>query len=252
MKNLVIVFIFLTLTAKAQQPDSVKINSKSPPKFSSPKHLQSYLIPTVFISYGVLSLTTDAVRNLDRSTQAELSEDHPQFASKIDDYSKFIPIITMYALDLTKLKAKNSILDQTAMLVISAAITDLTVTTLKRTTLRLRPSGTGYSSFPSGHTAIAFAAAELLHQEFKEQKAWVGYVGYGIAGATGVLRMYNNKHWLSDVVAGAGFGLLSTKISYIVYPYLKKAIGKTKGTLQLSPTFINHKPSFNLNYKFKT
>ncbi|MNL72165.1 hypothetical protein D3C87_1974290 [compost metagenome] len=36
--------------------------------------------------------------------------------------------------------------------------------------------------------------------------------------------MYNNKHWLSDVVAGAGFGILSTKVAYYLYPRLKKLV----------------------------
>ncbi|MEJ5995061.1 phosphatase PAP2 family protein [Pedobacter sp. Du54] len=250
MRYLVFVFVLLTLNAKAQVPDSALHRDEKHAKFSSPKNPSSYIIPTVLISYGFLSLGSNGIRNLDLSTQAELSEDHPQFASTIDDYSKFIPIMAMYALDLTKLKAKHTVFDQTALMVISAIITDVTVTSLKRTTLRLRPSGSGYSSFPSGHTAVAFAAAELLHQEFKEHSPWIGYAGYGIAGATGVSRMYNNKHWLSDVIAGAGFGLLSTKISYVVYPYIKRILSKKEGLLRLAPTLIENKPAFSLNYTF--
>ena len=247
MRNLMFIFILLTLNTSAQYPDSVRKTSEAKQNLS----IQSYIIPTVFISYGLISLGNNGIRGLDLSTQAELSEDHATFAAHFDDYSKFFPIIAMYALDLTKLKAKNKIIDQTAMLVISAVTTNISVSALKRSTKRLRPNGAGYSSFPSGHTAVAFAAAEMLHQEFKEQSPWIAYAGYGIAGATGILRMYNNAHWLSDVVAGAGFGMLSTKLTYLAYPYLKHILSKKEGKLQITPTLIGSKLGFNLNYKVK-
>ena len=103
---------------------------------------------------------------------------------------------------------------------------------------RLRPDGSGYNSFPSGHTASAFAAAEFLRQEYRDISPWYGYAGYFVATATGTLRMYNNKHWFSDVVAGAGFGIASTKISYLVYPYIKRLfMPKKQSGLTFFPYF---------------
>jgi membrane-associated phospholipid phosphatase len=52
--------------------------------------------------------------------------------------------------------------------------------------------------------------------------------GYPIAIFTGVYRALNNKHWVGDVVAGAGFGILSTEIAYWLYPKINHGSLKTK------------------------
>ena len=70
--------------------------------------------------------------------------------------------------------------------------------------------GDRYRSFPSGHTTSAFAAAAAVSSEtsrFWPGTRWViGPILYTGAALTGVSRMYNNRHWMSDVLAGAGVG----------------------------------------------
>lgn len=68
-----------------------------------------------------------------------------------------------------------------------------------------------------------------MRQEFNGISPWYGNIGYTMAGATGALRMMNNKHWLSDVLAGAGVGVLSTKFTYFAYPWIKRKIIKNNG-----------------------
>jgi membrane-associated phospholipid phosphatase len=67
-----------------------------------------------------------------------------------------------------------------------------------------------YRSFPSGHTTSAFAAAAAVSSETSRWwpgTRWViGPILYAGAALTGVSRMYNNRHWMSDVLAGAGVG----------------------------------------------
>ena len=67
-----------------------------------------------------------------------------------------------------------------------------------------------YRSFPSGHTLIGFAAAAAVVEETRQwwpSSAWyIGPVMYGGATAIGLSRMYDNKHWASDVVMGAAIG----------------------------------------------
>lgn len=203
-----------------QQPDSTAIKKAA----ENTLKIKSLIIPALFISYGALSLGNNTIRNLDKTTKNELQEDHPLFAAHVDDYSQFAPALAVYALNLAGIKGRHSLADATGIYVLSSAIMGGTVSVLKSSSHRLRPNGNGYNSFPSGHTANAFAAAEFLNQEYKEVSPWYGYAGYTVAAATGALRMYNNKHWFSDVVAGAGIGILSTKMAYYLYPRLKKLV----------------------------
>lgn len=65
-------------------------------------------------------------------------------------------------------------------------------------------------SFPSGHATIAFAAASAATSEVQRlwpRYKWVaGTLLYGSASMVGLARMYQNQHWASDVVLGAGIG----------------------------------------------
>ena len=107
----------------------------------------------------------------------------------------------------------------------SAILMGSVVNTLKRTTNVERPDGSNRHSFPSGHTATAFMTATMFNKEYGHKSPWIGVGAYGMATATGLMRMANNKHWLSDVLTGAGIGILSTEIGY----YLADLIFKGKG-----------------------
>ena len=89
---------------------------------------------------------------------------------------------------------------------------------LKRIVGVTRPNG-GTHSFPSGHTTTAFAGAELVRLEYGP---WWGLAAYSVAGFTAFMRVWNNRHWTSDVIAGAGFGILSANIAYWLLPYERK------------------------------
>jgi hypothetical protein len=182
----------------------------------------AFIAPVLLAGYGFAAVYDHgALKQLDVSTKAELQEDHPLFAAHVDDYIQFAPAAAVYALNLSGIKGKHNLFDASMLYVTSAAIMGVSTHFVKQGIGRERPNGNGENSFPSGHTASAFMAAEFLHQEYKDVNPWIGYAGYFVATATGTLRMYNNKHWFSDVVAGAGFGIASTKISYLVYPYIK-------------------------------
>lgn len=222
-----------------QPQDSVSGKSKSiMMRGQNPPNLKSFIVPAVLVTYGLISLGNNAIRNLDYSTKAEITEDHPLFAHHLDNYLQFVPAAAVYGLDLLGIKGKHSVADQTGLYILSEAIMGVTTGGIKRLANRTRPDGSNNYSFPSGHTANAFAAAEFLNQEYRDVSPWIGYAGYTVATATGVLRLYNNKHWLSDVVAGAGFGIASTKIAYLLYPHLKKlVIGKQSMHYSMVPTY---------------
>lgn len=220
--------------AQVQQSDSLAIKNAA----RNSLKMKSLIVPAIFIGYGIVSLGNNAIRDLDKTTKNELQEDHPLFAAHVDDYSQFAPALTVYALNLAGIKGRHSLADATGIYVLSSAFMGGTVAVLKNTSHRLRPNGNGYHSFPSGHTANAFAAAEFLNQEYRDVSPWYGYAGYTVAAATGMLRMYNNKHWLSDVVAGAGIGILSTKVASYVYPHLKRLVlGKQNVNYNIAPLY---------------
>ncbi len=128
------------------------------------------------------------------------------------------------------------------------------VYTAKNIIGRERPDISDNQSFPSMHTSTAFVAAEFLHQEYKDKSIWISIGGYAMASFVGVARVYNNEHWLSDVVTGAGIGILSTKAIYWAYPYIQKVFGSknAKNTTQklFFPSYNQQCLSLNFSYTF--
>ena len=125
----------------------------------------------------------------------------------------------------------------------SIALMASVVNTLKHTVHERRPDGSNSRSFPSGHTATAFMCATMLHKEYGHISPWISIGGYTVATATGVSRILNNKHWISDVMVGAGIGILSTEMGN----FLTDLIFKDKGLhkFELPERYDRwHKPSF--------
>ncbi|HEX7367638.1 MAG TPA: phosphatase PAP2 family protein [Pelobium sp.] len=229
----------------------IKDSIQTSPQPYATQKFSSYIAPAVLLSYGTISLLgSNFIRDLDFSTHFELKEDHPNFNVKLDNYMRYAPLVAVYGLDLIGIKAKHSFADRSASLLLSAAIMVTTVSTLKGITNRLRPNGTNNHSYPSGHTATAFMLAEFLNQEYKDRSVWFGIAGYSLAAGTGVFRMYNKAHWISDVVAGAGFGMLATKLAYLAYPKIKKLVLPNSTTnFTLTPSYQQGTAGFSLSYQ---
>ena len=181
---------------------------------SSYKSAKSYILPLALTAYGLVALENDGLRSLNISTKNEIVEDHPGFKSSVDNYLQFSPAAATFALKLSGYQGEHNTWKSARLYLTSSILMAGSVYLLKNATQVVRPDGTSHSSFPSGHTATAFSGAEFMHQEFKHSNPILSYTGYLAAGATGVLRMYNNKHYLSDVITGAGVGILTTKLAY--------------------------------------
>lgn len=184
------------------------------------------IIPTTLIAYGFIGIESDGLKNWNLGIREEVVENIDKKIT-IDDFTQYAPAISVYALNLGGIKGKNNLRDRTIILGTSYLLMGTSVYALKKITNIYRPDGSAFA-FPSGHTATAFAGAEFLWQEYKDVSIWYGISGYLVATGTGAFRIYNNKHWLTDVATGAGIGILTTKIAYWIFPYLDNHIFKSK------------------------
>ncbi|MBD0256390.1 MAG: phosphatase PAP2 family protein [Cytophagales bacterium] len=194
--------------------------------------------PALLIGYGVSAVGERGFPVSSKDMYRARQTYFPGFRTGIDDFTLLVPAMAVYGLGAAGVGGKHSPGQQTVLLLLSGALANGISLGLKGTSGTLRPDGTTPNSFPSGHTTNAFVAAEFLHQEYKHRSGWYSVAGYSVAGATGVLRMLNNRHWLSDVLAGAGIGMLSVKVVYLAYPWAyRKLTGRAPDKVGLVPTY---------------
>ena len=207
------IFSFAFITAVSSFGQRMERDSVEP----KPIRAASFVVPASFICYGLGSLENRQVKKINFGIKHELQEHNAAFHTSIDNYLQFAPAATVFALQATGVKGEHN-LKQTFILAAATRLVYMqAVMPLKKNTHILRPNGGSYTSFPSAHTATAFASAEILRQEYGKKYPWLAIAGYTVAAGTGTLRMYNNAHWFSDVVAGAGIGMASTRLTYFVY-----------------------------------
>jgi hypothetical protein len=212
----------------AQGEDSVNVDCRFKP--------QQLILPTALIGTSTLCLTNNWLERQNHEISYELNENnHKQI--HIDDFSQYAPLASVYALNLCGLKGEHDLLEYTGILATSYLLTSTVVTAVKQSVGERRPDGSSRTSFPSGHTATAFMGAELLRHEYRDVSPWIGIAGYTVAAGTGFLRVYNNRHWAADVVAGAGIGILCAKASYWLFPLIFKKLQKKKAVHSLIDSY---------------
>ena len=166
-----------------------------------------------------------------------------QYNTHYDDILQYTPGMVMLGMKALGVKGRSSWGGMAVSDAFSIALMASVVNTLKHTVHERRPDGSNSRSFPSGHTATAFMCATMLHKEYGHISPWISIGGYTVATATGVSRILNNKHWISDVMVGAGIGILSTEMGN----FLTDLIFKDKGLhkFELPERYDRwHKPSF--------
>ena len=202
----------------AQTGDSLRMQNapKHAVGFSSQHkiNLRPFIIPVALTATGIYYTYHTGL--IDRYAVRDWrNENYPDFHTHADDYLQFVPAAAVYVLDLTGMKARNDVRTQTIKLLESELIMGILVYSLKNTTSVERPDGSADNSFPSGHTEQAFVSATFLHKEFGKGRPWISIAGYAVATSVGLLRVLNNRHWITDVIAGAGMGMLSVELAYL-------------------------------------
>ena len=163
------------------------------------------------------------------------------FKTGIDDYTQFFGPAMVVGLKLGGYEGRSDWPRLLASAGMSYAIMAVLVNSIKYSAKEMRPDGSTANSWPSGHTATAFVGASLLHKEYGLTRSpWWSVAGYGVATATGVMRVLNNRHWISDVMSGAGIGIMSTELGYA----LCDLMFKQKGLLRNDMILDKENPSF--------
>ena len=166
------------------------------------------------------------------------------FKTRIDDYLQFFGPTVTVGLKAAGVEGRSDwgrFLATTAM---SYGLMGIFVNGIKYTAKEMRPDGTTANSWPSGHTATAFVGATILHKEYgRTRSPWYSVAAYGSATATGVMRVLNNRHWISDVLSGAGIGIMSGELAYAFSDLIFKGKGLLRNDLSSDRNII-YNPSF--------
>lgn len=212
-----IIFLFLSAPAGllAQNPQNDSIVSAEL-KQAGCQFRNSLKVPAIFLGASMIALTENEIFSNEEAVE-ERNKRFPDFHTHVDNFLPFAPIALVYGLDLVGVKAKHPVSEQTALLIKSELLMLAMVVPLKRFTNSIRPDQSNRYSFPSGHTAQAFMAATFLSKEYGERSLLYPVFAYTTASAVGVMRMLNNKHYLTDVLAGAAIGILSTQLVYFAH-----------------------------------
>ncbi len=175
------------------------------------------------------------------------------FKTGIDDYTQFFGPAVTVGLKLAGYEGRSDWPRLMASAAMSYGIMAAFVNGIKYTAKEMRPDGTTANSWPSGHTATAFVGASLLHKEYGLTRSpWFSVAGYGVATATGVMRVLNNRHWISDVMSGAGIGIMSTELGYALSDILFKGKGLLHNNLETDfddPSFFSISMGLGLGSK---
>lgn len=198
---------------------------------------------TVQVGFGLVG-SGIVLSAADLQTRALRTDYLPKFRYKYDDYLQFAPAVAMVAMKAAGLESRSS---WERMLLSDGLATGImlsTVYVVKYGLGRLRPDGSSYNSFPSGHTAMAFTSATMLHKEYGHLSPWVSIASYSVATVTGISRVFNNRHWLSDIVVGAGVGILSAELGYLIADKLLGERGLRLPVEEWEPVRVGRNPSF--------
>ena len=166
------------------------------------------------------------------------------FHNEIDNYTQYVPFALAAGLNFAGVEGRSDHVRFLASSAMAYGIMAAIVNPIKYSAKEKRPDGSTRNSWPSGHTATAFASATILHKEYGlTRNPWYSVAGYGIATATGVMRVLNNRHWVSDVLSGAGIGIISTELAYGFSDLIFKGKHLKRNELSTTADIIEH-PSF--------
>ena len=222
IKLTTLLFSLLVFMGNAQSKDTIAA-IKNQDEIS----YKQFIAPVALITTGALLVKTALNDDLQSNANNFFGRN---FNTTADNYLPFVPVAQIYLGKTFGFKPKNDFEHQTINIAIANAIMGTVVFASKNIFQQERPDQSDNLSFPSGHTATAFTNASLLYYEYKDSNLWYASSGFLFATATGILRIANNKHYTSDVLAGAGIGLATGLIVSHWNPFQSVTFRKKKKT----------------------
>ena len=220
----------------AVETDVDSLTSDQPLHFNA----KSFILPGALMTLGIAgAIESDVTANDFIHDQFE----HHHSRYSIDDYLRFAPSVAHLTLGfIPGVESKHSFRDRLLISATSHAICVGLSWSLKHCVHENRPDGLDKHSFPSGHVALAFTGAELVRVEYGNT---YGIAAYAMAAGVAYCRIHNNRHWLNDVLMGAGIGIGSARLAQWLLPYEQRLFHSTK---KESPT-IAAIPTYNIENK---
>ena len=213
-----VLLILLSAACFAQDSTAYTLPAKE-------RHPARIIVPAALISYGIATRIAKPLRDFDHYANDKAKLRRKPIQS--DDYLQFVPAAGVYGIEWCHIaNAKHNLRDRTIVMATSHLIMATIVNTAKFSIDVQRPDGSSNNSFPSGHTATAFTGAHILFREYKDESVWLGVGGYICAALnTGTWRVLRERHWVSDVVTGAGVGIASAELGYLLLPVFQRWFG---------------------------
>lgn len=207
------------------------------------------LIAPAVLMAGGLTIHFAAHETLDAAVRDKVLEATAgQNIVPFDDYIQYIPMTLHLGLGLTGIPSRQDIWGRLIESAIAHAVCGIIMWPSKTLFHTLRPNEVNYVSFPSGHTAFSFTGATLTWIDYGW--AW-GTGAYAISTTVAFMRIWRNWHWMSDVLMGAGVGILSAYAgSWLVQP-VKNLLGirsSSRSDLALVPAYDPFLRTFGVSF----
>ena len=234
-------------THKYENPGGVSAPKAQVPWYKG-KLVKATIVPALMITYGATCINGNGLYSSYQANR-DIHKLFPTFRTRADDILIIAPYLELGGVLLAGVESKNDNIN-IGLVVLKSELIMLSSTFIVKSLTKIRrPDNSDMLSFPSGHTAQAFLAASIVHNELRDKSQWYGVGAYAIATSVAALRMINSKHWQSDVVAGAGFGILSAHLGYLTHRnrWGRKPLMPTG--MNIMPTWQQGAPGLGMTWK---
>lgn len=215
---LLAVMMTVSGVVRAQEPaDSVAENicCDNTTKFKATQ----LILPGALIAVGAVGIDNGWFGDIKRDVRDGFQKMSHGHQIKADKFLQYVPAAGYLVMGSLGVKSKHNFKERALVTVTSLASYGILAGGMKLCIHERRPQGDETNSFPSGHTTLAFMGAELIRSEYP---LGVGIGAYAVACGVGFMRLYNDRHWINDVIAGAGVGILCARIGYWMLPVWRK------------------------------